>query len=204
VRRETTLMFAALVMATPAAAQPAAESAHNQSIGGGAQWALPFSGRGAMPGAQASWRRWFSPHVGIGAEVRGWRRNTTVEFDTSAQEGPGGVISAPVRGREDRRISSYGVGLGVFAQGSIGRLSLIGGAGPGFFVDRTIHQRRINDLYDAGESTLRSIGVSTLAEIEFRATSRLAVFTGLRIELRDLRVPESSSGYPTAGLRFAF
>jgi len=82
--------------------------------------------------------------------------------------------------------------------------SLIGGAGPGFFVDRTIYQVRINDLQDEGRSTQRSIGVHTLAEIEFRATSRVSVFTGLRTELRNLRFPGSISGYPTAGARFAF
>jgi len=203
-RRETMVMFVALVMAAPAIAQPAAQDAHNQSVGGGAQWALPYSGRGDMPGVQASWRRWFSPHVGIGADVRWWRRNTTVEFNTPAQEGPAGALIAPARGRDDRQILSYGVGLGVLAQGSIGRLSLIGGAGPGFFVDRTIYQVRINDLQDEGRSTQRSIGVHTLAEIEFRATSRVSVFTGLRTELRNLRFPGSISGYPTAGARFAF
>jgi hypothetical protein len=203
-RRETTLMFVALVMAAPAIAQPAAEDAHNQSIGGGAQWALPYSGRGDMPGLQASWRRWFSPRVGIGADVRWWGRNTTVEFNTPAQEGPAGALIAPARGREDRRISSYGVGLGVLAQGSIGRLSLLGGAGPGFFVDRTSYQRQINDLQHDGWSAQRSIGVHALAEIEFRATSRVSVFMGLRTELRDLRFPGSTSGYPTAGARFAF
>ena len=203
-RRETTLMFVALVIAAPAIAQPAVEGAHNQSIGGGVQWALPYSGRGDTPGAQASWRRWFSPRVGIGADVRWWRRNTTDEFDTTFQEGPAGAGIAPGRGREDRQISSYGVGLGVLARGSIGRLSLIGGAGPGFFVDRSIYQRRINDLYHEGRSTQRSIGVHTLAEIEFRATSRVSVFAGLRTELRNLRFPGSTSGYPTAGARFAF
>ena len=203
-RRETTLMFVALVMAAPAIAQPAGEDAHNQSIGGGAQWALPYSGRGDMPGVQVSWRRWLSPRVGIGTDVRWWRRNTTVEFNTPAQEGPPGSVIAPGHGREDQQISSYGVGLGILARASIGRLSLIGGAGPGIFVDRTIYRRRINDLQDEGRNTQRSIGVHTLAEIEFRATSRVSVFTGLRTELRNLRFPESTSGYPTAGARFAF
>ena len=76
-RRETTLMFVALVIAAPAIAQPAAEGAHNQ-LGGGAQWALPYSGRGTCRAFRASGVRWVLASWGIGADVRWWRRNTTV------------------------------------------------------------------------------------------------------------------------------
>ena len=193
-----------LMVTTAAAAQPAAEEVHNQSIGGGAQWALPSSGRGDAPGVQVSWRRWFTPYLGVGTDFRVWRESTIEEIDFPAQTAPGGIAVGSQEGRDARRISSYGLGVGVLARGSIGRLSLVGGAGPGLYVDRTAHDTRINESRSAGSTTLSSIGLFMLAEVEVRATSRLSVFAGLRGELRDVRVAESSSGYPTAGVRFAF
>lgn len=192
------------MVTTAAATQPAAEDVHNQSIGGGAQWALPSSGRGGAPGVQVSWRRWFSPHLGIGTDFRLWREVMVTAIDFPAQTAPVGIAVPAQQGRDARRISSYGLGAGLLARESIGRLSLIGGVGPGFFVDRTAHDTRVNDSRSTGSDTLSSIGLFMLAEVEVRATSRLSVFAGFRGELRDVRVSESRSGYPTAGVRFAF
>ena len=110
----------------------------------------------------------------------------------------------PSQIRVDQQISSYGFGVGVLAKGSTGRLSFIGGAGPGFFVDSTMSETRANGMHDSGRSTLRSFGLHMLVEVDVRVTRRLSAFASLRSELRDVRDPESSFGYPTAGVRFAF
>jgi hypothetical protein len=185
--RLSALILVGTTVATSASAQP--EDNRNQ-ISGGAQWALPYSGPDDKPGVQLSWRRWLSPRLGIGTDLRVWRSTTTDEF------GP--------RRQETRERSSYGFGVAVLGRESIGRLSLIGGAGPGFFVDRAVHEGRIGDLRDAGSSTQQSIGLHMLAEVEVRAVRSLSLFAGLRIELRDVRTFESSSGYPTTGVRVAF
>ena len=200
--RVTVLLLLALILTTPAAAQPAPTAVHAQSLGAAAHWALPYSGRGDKPGIQVTWRRWFSPRLGVGTDVRRWAKSTTIEFAAQPEEGRD--VIAPARRRDDRRVSSSALSLGVLTRTSIGRLSLIGGAGPGFFVERSSHETRVDGVHDAARSTQRSIGVHALAEVDVRAASRLFVFAGLRIELRDVRFPESSSGYPTAGLRFAF
>jgi hypothetical protein len=201
--RVTMVALLALIGALPAAAQPAPDS-RDQSIAAGAQWGLPYSGRGEPPGVEGSWRRWFSPRIGVGADFRWLSRNTSSGFGSATGEDAERVVVQSAPGRDDRRISSYGLCVCVLGRGSVGRLSLIVGAGPGLSTDRTAYTRRINDRHEAGTSTLTSIGVHTLAEIDVRATSRLSVFAGLRIDLRDLRSPESASGYPALGLRFAF
>jgi hypothetical protein len=197
------MLFVAIV-ALPAAAQPAQSAVHDQSIGAGAQWALPHPARAAHPGLQLAWRRWFSHRVGVGTDFRWWGRSTTTEITSPAQTRQDGVVIPSMQGRDDNRISSYGLGAGILTKGSIGRLSLIGGVGPGFFVDRSAHERRLDGLRDGGSITVRSIGVQMLVEVEARATSRLSAFAGLRMEIRDLRASDSSSAYPTAGVRFAF
>ena len=196
-------MFLLLFCPWPAAAQPATD-APNQSIGAGAQWALPHSGRGEAPGVQVSWRRWFTPYLGVGTEFRWLQRHTTDEIDFPAQTAPGGIAVPSQQGRDDRRISSYGFAGGILARTSIGRLTLIGGAGPGFFVDQTRHDTRINGSSNTGATTFSSVGVQMLMEADVRMTSRLSAFAGLRMEIRDIRSMESSSGYPTAGVRLAF
>ena len=195
-------MLLTAMTAASAAAQPASEPARNQ-ISGAAQWALPHPGGGSAPGVLLSWQRWMSPYLGIGTDARWWRRHNVTEFNSPAQDGPSGVILA-FHGREERKIVSLGFGVGALARASIGRLSLVGGVGPGFYIDRTTHESRINDRHQARTDTQRSLGVQGLAELEVRVTSRLSGFAGLRIELRDVRYPDSTTGYPTAGVRFAF
>jgi hypothetical protein len=56
--RVAALIVAALFVTRAASAQPALDVAHNQSIAGGVQWALPYSGHGEPPGGLASWRYW--------------------------------------------------------------------------------------------------------------------------------------------------
>jgi hypothetical protein len=201
------LMLSMLFVATftaPAAAQPGQGVAPDQSVGAGAHWALPHPGGDAKPGLQFAWRRWFSPQFGVGTDFRWWGRSTTTEISSPEQVRQDGVVIPSRQGRDDHRISSYGFSAGVLTKGTIGRLSLIGGAGPGFFVDRTTHERRLDGLRDGGSITVRSIGVQMLVEVEVRATNRLSAFAGLRMEIRDLRASDSSSAYPTAGARFAF
>jgi hypothetical protein len=195
-------MFLLLFCAVPAAAQPAPDPP-NQSIGVGAQWA-PHSGRGEAPGVQVAWRRWFTPYLGVGTEFRWFQRDTAGEIDFPAQAAPGGVAVASQQGRDDRRVSSHGFSGGLLARTSIGRLTLIGGAGPGFFVERTRHDTVINGSRNAGSMTISSFGVQMLAEADLRVTNRLSAFAGLRMEIRDIRTMESSFGYPTAGVRVAF
>jgi len=203
-RRVLALMLLAVGLTTPAAAQPRPQALHNQSIGVGAQWALPHTGRGERPGVQASWRRRLSPRLGVETTFRWWSRSTTMTFDSPAGENAAGVVIPAVQRRDDRRISSYGLGVGVLGTGSIGRLSFNAGAGPGFFVDRSTYDTRTNGLLESGSSALRSFGLYMLMELDVRVTSRLSAFAGVRSELRDVRNSESGSGYPTGGVRFAF
>ena len=201
--RLTIVLLIVLSGTAPAVAQsPAAP--RNQSIGAAAHWALPHPGGGIRPGVQVTWRRWQSPRFGIGADSRWWRRTLTEEFDSPAQPGPEGVRIPSMQGRADERLSSYSASVGLLARTAAGRISVIGGAGPGVFVERRSHDTRINDSRSTGSTTLRSFGVHGLTEIEVRATRRLSVFTGLRLELRDVRSMESNSGYPTAGVRVTF
>jgi hypothetical protein len=200
--RLLTPMFLVLLHAVPAAAQPAPD-APSRSISAGAQWA-PHSGRGEAPGVQLAWRRWFTPYLGVGTEFRWFQRSTTTDIDFPDQTAPGGIAVPAQHGREQQQVSSYGAGGALLARASIGRLTLIGGGGPGFFVDRTAHDTHINGSRNAGTTTFNSLGLHMVMEVEVRATSRLSAFAGLRMELRDVRDAESSSGYPTAGLRFAF
>ncbi len=202
--RVTALMFLAVVAATPAAAQPARGGQHDQSIGGGPQWALPFSGEGDKPGVQTSWRRWFSARVGVGTDFRWASRNTMEEFNLPGQERSQGVVIPSAQILVDQRIASYGFGVAALAKRAIGRLSFIAGAGPGFFVERRSRETRADGRRDSGRSTLSSFGLHMLVEVDVRATGRLSAFIGLRDELRDLRHLESRFGYPTAGVRFAF
>jgi hypothetical protein len=202
--RVMTPMLVAVLVSTPAAAQDTPQDEYNQSISAGAQWALPHTWRGETPGVQVSWRHWLSPRLGVGTDFRWWVRNKTTDIDTSPQVSSQGVVVPRMLGREERQLSSYGFGVGVVARESFGRLSLIGGAGPGFFVDRTKHDTEINGTRNAGSSTYSTLGAQFLVELELRATSHLSAFAGFRFEWRDFRTSESSSGYPTAGVRFAF
>ena len=202
-RRLSPFLLLATIVAVPAAAQsPGGEL--NQSIDAGLQWSLLISASDATPGMQGSWRRWFSPHLGVGTDVRWGQKRTIREFDSPAQPGPDGVLIPAMQGREDRRISSYAVGAGVLGRTVIGRLSLIGGAGPGLFFDRSTHDARINAAQHAGSTTVRSIGLYGLMEMDVRAMRHLSAYAGLRIELRDVRYPDSSFGYPVVGVRVAF
>jgi hypothetical protein len=195
-------MLLVIVSSLPAAAQSAPDTS-TQSIGAGAQWA-PHSGRGEAPGLQAAWRRWFTPHLGVGTEFRWFQRRTTSDIDFPGQTAPGGIIVPPQQGVEQEKVTSYGFAGAVLARTSIGRVTFIGGAGPGFFVDRTVHDTRINGSLNAGSTTFSSLGLHMVMEMEVRATNRLSAFAGVRMELRDVRDAESSFGYPTAGVRFAF
>lgn len=201
--RLTIVLLLALFGTTPAAAQSPAEH-RDQSIGAAAHWALPHPGGTVRPGLQVTWRRWRSPRFGIGTDVRWWRRNITEEIDSPAQPGPEGVRIPAMQGRTDERLSSYSVGIALLGRTTAGRMSVIVGAGPGFFVEGRSHDTRINASHSTGSTTLRSFGVHGLTEIDLRATRRLSLFAGLRLELRDVRSMESNSGYPTAGVRFAF
>lgn len=201
--RLTIVLLLVLFGTMPAAAQSPAKP-RDQSIGAAAHWALPHPGGNVRPGVQMTWRRWRSPSFGIGTDVRWWRRSLTEEIDSPAQPGPEGVWIPSMQGRTDERLSSYSAGIALLGRTTAGRLSAIVGAGPGFFVDGRSHDTRINASHNSGSTTLRSFGAHGLTEIELRATRRLSVFAGLRLELRDVRSMESNSGYPTAGVRFAF
>ena len=203
-RRLSPFLLLVWIVAVPAAAQPATATDLNQSIDAGLQWALLISASDATPGMQVSWRRWLSPHFGVGTDGRWGQKHTITEFDSPAQPGPDGVLIPAMQSREDRRISTYGVGAGLLGRTVLGRLSFIGGAGPGLFFDRSTHDTRINAAQHAGSSTIRSIGLYGLMEMEVRATRRLSAYAGLRIELRDVRYPDSSFGYPAVGVRVAF
>ena len=200
--RLLTAMLLVVICSLPATAQSAPD-ASSQSIGAGAQWA-PHSGRGEAPGLQVAWRKWFTPYLGVGTEFRWFQRSTRTDIDFPGQPAPGGVVVPPQQGIEQQTVTSYGLGSALLARTSIGRLTLIGGAGPGFFVDRIVHDTRINDARNAGTTTFSSLGLHMVMEMEVRATARVSAFAGLRMELRDVRDAESSFGYPPAGVRFAF
>jgi hypothetical protein len=202
--RVGTLLVLALLPPNPAAAQPPADPEHRQSLGAGVQWALPNAGRTVKPGLQVSWRRWLSPRVGVGADARFGVLETTREIDFPESTGPGGIIVRSQQGRERVKVASQGYGFGLHARSLAGRMTVTAGVGPGLFVDRRTHDIRINDWFSDGTETQRSLGVQGTMEMEVRATSRVLVFAGLRMELRDVRDGESSSGYPAIGARVAF
>ena len=163
-RRLPRLMLLMLTAAAPAAAQQTTVQEPNQSIAVGAQWAA-HTAWGGTPGVQVSWRRWFSPRLGLEIGGRRWS------------------------GRDDDElITSAAIGLGVLGRGTAGRLSLVGGIGPGLYID----------------SKQQTFGVHGLAGFEVRVSRHVSALAELRIEWRDLHFAESSSGYPAIGLRFAF
>lgn len=184
--------FVLVMAAVSASAQTVSEPV--QSIGVGAQWALPYRPHDG-PGVQLSWRRWVGPHLGVGTDFRWFQRTKTTDV---------GSPGHGVRGQDVVRTSSSGFGVGVLGRQSAGRLSIAAGFGPGFFVDGSRHERQVNAQRDAGRHAERSVGIQATLELEVRATSRLSAFAGLRMELRDVRQSESRSGYPAAGIRFAF
>jgi hypothetical protein len=204
--RTAALIFFAVAVARPAAAQPAPAPEAGDSIGIGAHWAAPHPGGGEMPGLQASWRHWTSASLGIGADVRWWGRTTTRLFEVPARDGPNGSAVPARQGSEDESIRSAGVGVGLLGRMWMGPVSLIAGGGPGFFVDRSSHETRISETREPDTGTIeqRSVGLHGLLEMDVRATRRLSLFAGLRLELRDLRVAESNSGYLTGGVRLGF
>ena len=186
----------AMAAAAPAAAQPPRQSAPVQSIGAGTQWGPPSSGAHLEPGVFLSWTRRFSPRLGVEIDFRWASRNRTSQFTSLAFPSE--------RGEEVNLTSSYAVGGAIVVRESIGRLSLSGGAGPGFFADRTRHERQIGNLRDASLNTVRTIGVLGLVDLNLRVTNRLSAFAGLRLEFRDFTDGEGNMGYPAAGVRFAF
>jgi hypothetical protein len=145
------------------------------------------------PGLQGSWRRWFGPHLGVGADVR-WK-----QLQSTDEGGPPGVDWV-----DDVTHTSYAVGGGLMGRLAAGRLSLVAGAGPGVFVERRAHDTRANGILQSTAETYLRVGIQGLLEIDLRVTDRLAAFAGLHLEWRDLRSTESSSGYPAAGVRIAF
>lgn len=191
-RRMLAVFALATAVAVPAAAQ-SREPARAHSVGAGAQWGSPDSGARMTPGVQASWQSWFGPHLGAGAHVR-WKT-----LETSRVGDP-----QALHARDDQTHASYGFGVGLLGRLPAGRLSVVGGAGPGVFVDRRTYDRVLDGTKQSGGETTRSIGLQGLLEIDVRVTDHLFAFAGLHVEWRDLRSAESSSGYPTAGVRVMF
>jgi hypothetical protein len=179
--------------AVPAAAQSAPDPARNQSIGGGLQWGGPYTSARMSPGVGVSWRRWFGRNVGVGADVR-WK-----QLQRTDEGGPPGVDWV-----DEVTHTSYAFGGGLIGRATAGRVSVVGGAGPGMFVERRAHDTRIDGVLRPSTETYRTIGIQGLVEIDLRMTDRLSAFAGLHLEWRDLRSSESSSGYPSAGVRLLF
>ena len=183
-RRLSPFLRLVSIVAVPAAAQPPAGAELNQSIDAGLQWALLISASDATPGMQVSWRRLAFTALrrrnrwALGTETHDHRISIS-----PAQPGPDGVLIPAMRGREDRRIPSDGFGGGVLARSVVGRLSLIGGAGTGVFLDRSTNETRVNAAEHARSITVRSIGLYALVEMEARATRRLSAYVGLRVGL---------------------
>ena len=202
--RLSPFLFLGTLIAIPAAAQPGAGTDVSQSIDAGAQWALLSSVRDPKPGVQVAWRRWVSPSVGFGVDLRLTRKTTSRVFDSPAQAGPEGVRIPAMEGQEEQRISSYGLGGAILGRTAIGRVSLIGGAGPGLYFDRSAYDTTINASQHAGSTTIQSIGLFGLMELEVRATTHLSGYAGVRIELRDVGDSESAFGYPAVGIRVVF
>lgn len=185
---------AVLVLAAgSAAAQRVRDPARSQSVGGGLQWGTPQPSARMSPGVDASWRRWFGPYLGLGADVR-WKQVRRI--DEAGQPG--------VEWVDEVSHTSYAAGLGLLGRVTAGRVSLVGGTGPGVFVERRAHDTRVNGVRQPSTETYRSVGVQGLVEVDVRVTRRLSAYAGLHLEWRDLRSSESSSGYPAAGLRLVF
>jgi hypothetical protein len=179
------LVVGGLISLAAGSAEAQTHDAPDQSIGGGVQWALPHTGHDA-PGIQVSWHRVRQRGAGVGADVRWWRRRTS---DQSA--------AGPV----PRDESSYAASVLVMGRTSpIRGLSMTFGVGPGIFVERS----DVLDSRRGGSSTASTVGVHGLAELNVQITHRVFAYAGLHAERRDFRHAESLSGYPVAGVRFAF
>ena len=76
------VLLIALVFANRAAAQTPAARGLTQSIEAGVQWANLISASDATPGMQVAWRRWFSPHLGVGGDVRWGQKHEIREFSS--------------------------------------------------------------------------------------------------------------------------
>jgi outer membrane protein with beta-barrel domain len=182
----------AAAIAAPAAAQtgPAPERLH--SIGVGVHTAAPYRA-GDAPGIQGSWVRWVKPRVGIEAEMRWWTGRRITDS-----------IGPTLRLHDEEKQTSYAVGVSVVARAGAGRLSVLGGIGPGFFADRWNNVTTANGETRSTGSSYSTVGVQGLMEMDVRLTNRASLFAGLRIELRDPGDAESLFGCPTVGVRFAF
>lgn len=193
----------ALAVAAPAAAQ-SQPAPRTQSIGGGVQFVYPIDGGyiNGTPGANASWRRWFGPNLGVEGAFGWWRRSTSTEFSSPAVDNAYGGVPA-MEGFSRSRMSAYSVGVNVLGRIPAGRVAVIVGGGPGVFLDRSTYEARLNAQRFSGSANRRQFGLQMAAELEVMATDRVALFGGLRGEMRGRDI-EGLVGYPTVGVRVGF
>lgn len=196
----------ALALAAPAAAQAPQQPSLGHSIAGGAQWAFPVSDvdlKGSA-GVNASWRYFTGPHLGIEGTFGWWQKNEKGQYHSDGFTTPDGAVYGAMNATYEQRLSTYGLGFNVLGRIPIGRAAIVMGGGPGYFIEHGDANANVNGTAYANSDTGNHFGVQGLAEVEVRATGRLSVFGGLRLELRDVRYADSGFAYPIVGLRLGF
>ena len=187
----------ALALAAPAAAQTQGPR-FMQSIGGGAQWAYPMTGDTGLdgtPGLTGSWRGWFTPHLGLEAEVGWWTKGQNFEYHE-----PGFDASASAR------MHAWSAGANVLGGIPIGRATIVLGGGPAWYHENGSFEAIYNGERQADSLAANHFGLHSLAELEVHASSRLAIYGAVHAEWRDVKegIVDSGVVYPTVGLRVRF
>jgi hypothetical protein len=91
--------------------------------------------------------------------------------------------------------------VNILGRAPMGRAALIAGGGPGVYQERGHYDVRFNDQAFSGTSSRSHFGVQGMVELEVNATEALAVFGGLRVEVRDTASIDSSCAYPAVGVK---
>ena len=193
-----------LLASAPVAAQsiPPAERTH--SFGAAAEWAYPFRSSDyltAIPGVGASYREWVRPRLAIEIEFGSWRKTHTGTYRLAGYQVPPEHRGEPVLASYTSRSSWYNAGVNVLGRIPIGRAAIIGGGGPGFFVEQRDDASLVNDAVQTWSYRSTHVGVQSLAAVELRVTDRVTAFGGARAELRSI---DTLVTYPTAGVRISF
>jgi hypothetical protein len=193
-----------LLASVPVAAQSISPAERTHSFGAAAEWAYPFRSSDyltATPGVGASYREWLRPHLAIEIEFGSWRRTHSGTYRLAGYQVPPEHQGEPILASYTSRFSWYNAGVNVLGRIPIGRVAIVGGGGPGLFVEQLDDASLVNDAVQTWSSRSTHVGVQSLAAVEVRVIDRVTAFVGARAELSSI---DTLVAYPTAGMRIGF